>query len=187
MAHQFSHPLAQQFTTALTAAGGELHHAANWSAALGVVDGLLEAWGVQSIVINQEAPLDEVDWLGRWPNRACHVVGRTVGDVRQVCATAEVGLSGCVVALAETGTVGVASGPNQSRLATLLPPIHVALVGAHQITADLFSWVASLSSAPPPAHLALVSGPSKTADIEQVMAVGVHGPKRFVVVVWGNL
>lgn len=177
-------PLPTQFTHALTAAGGEVHHAADWPAALRVVDGLLDLWSVAQIVINQEPPLDGEDWATRWPHVACHVVGRTAGDVRQACATADVGLSGCAIALAETGSVGVESGPNQSRLVTLLPPIHIALVGAHQITADLFSWVAS-RTAPPPAHLALISGPSKTADIEQTMAVGVHGPKRFVVVLYG--
>jgi L-lactate dehydrogenase complex protein LldG len=32
----------------------------------------------------------------------------------------------------------------------------------------------------------LVSGPSKTADIEQTMAIGVHGPKRFIVVLYAD-
>jgi L-lactate dehydrogenase complex protein LldG len=35
-----------------------------------------------------------------------------------------------------------------------------------------------------PAGLTLVSGPSKTADIEQTLAIGVHGPKRLIVLLY---
>jgi L-lactate dehydrogenase complex protein LldG len=35
-----------------------------------------------------------------------------------------------------------------------------------------------------PANVIMISGPSKTADIEQTMAVGVHGPKRLIVVLY---
>jgi L-lactate dehydrogenase complex protein LldG len=34
-----------------------------------------------------------------------------------------------------------------------------------------------------PTNALMISGPSKSADIAQVLAYGVHGPKRMVVIV----
>ncbi|MDQ7030580.1 MAG: lactate utilization protein [Ardenticatenia bacterium] len=105
------------------------------------------------------------------------------GDVRAFAASADVGVSGVEAALAETGTVVVRSGPGRSRLATLLPPVHVAFVPFKRLTVDLFTWLGRRPD-PMPANLVFISGPSKTADIEQTLAVGVHGPVRFIVVLY---
>jgi L-lactate dehydrogenase complex protein LldG len=112
-------------------------------------------------------------------------VGQTPGDLKAVCAAADVGISGADAALAETGSVVISSGPGRSRLATLLPPVHVALVSTTLLTSDLFTWTAARQG-DLPANVVLVSGPSKTADIEQVLAIGVHGPKRFIVVLYDD-
>ncbi|MGB4871273.1 MAG: LUD domain-containing protein, partial [Candidatus Promineifilaceae bacterium] len=85
--------------------------------------------------------------------------------------------------LAETGSVILSSGPAQSRMATLLPPIHIVLLPTSRLTSDIFTWTQARQETIP-ANITLISGPSKTADIEQTMAVGVHGPKRFVVIVY---
>ena len=113
-----------------------------------------------------------------------YVVGQSEGDLREFAATADVGLSGADAALAETGTIAVSSRRKQSRLATLLPPIHAVLFSASLLTTDIFTWVAERKGEHP-SNVTLISGPSKTADIEQTLAVGVHGPKRLVVFLYG--
>ncbi|MCS6844326.1 MAG: lactate utilization protein [Caldilineales bacterium] len=153
--------------------------------ALDLLDRLLADLAVRRAVVNAEPPLSDLDLAGRWPAIAWHVVGRTAGDLRAFCAAADVGLSMADAALAETGTVVVSSGPGKSRLATLLPPVHIALVPATRLTADLFTWTAG-RTVPLPANVVLISGPSKTADIEQTMAIGVHGPKRFIAVLYSD-
>lgn len=87
-------------------------------------------------------------------------------------------------AIADTGTLVLWPSPEEPRLLSLVPPLHVALLSAATIRDTLLSvvrdegWATGL-----PPNVVLVSGPSKTADIEQTLAYGVHGPKRLVVVV----
>ncbi len=176
--------LAGAFTQALTAASGEVIRATTWEEAAERLGALLGQLGARRVVANTEPPLDGLDLPARWPQIAWHIVGQTEGDLRAFCASADVGLSGAQAALAATGTVAVHSGPGHSRLATLLPPVHVALVPTGALAPDLFTWAAARQGRLPSA-LTLISGPSKTADIEQTLAIGVHGPRRFIVVLYG--
>jgi L-lactate dehydrogenase complex protein LldG len=59
----------------------------------------------------------------------------------------------------------------------------VAVVSAGCLTTDVFTWAAARGDLP--ASLNLIGGPSKTGDIAQTLAVGMHGPKRFIVVLYG--
>lgn len=86
-------------------------------------------------------------------------------------------------AIADTGTLVLWPSPEEPRLLSLVPPVHVALLRIATIR-DTFAetlrdegWARGM-----PANALLISGPSKTADIEQTLAYGVHGPKRLVVV-----
>lgn len=177
--------LAERFTQSLMAVKGQVHRASSWDAALETVDELLTELNAQQVVVNDEAPLNTVDFATTRPQLEWFTAGKTAGDLRAFCTTADVGLSSCEAALAETGTVIVASGMGKSRLVTLLPPVHIALVPTSKLTTDIFTWTAARGEAPP-ANVSLVSGPSKTADIEQTMAIGVHGPKQFIVVLYDD-
>lgn len=175
--------LAARFDEALTGVGGEVMRAGSPAAAWDQLGDLLQALGAARVVVNDEVPFTGMDLAQRWPEVEWHVVGRTAGDLRAFCAAADVGLSGADAALAATGSIVIGSGPGKSRLATLLPPVHVALVPTDRLTTDLFTWTAARQGAMP-SNLTLVSGPSKTGDIEQILAVGVHGPKRFIVILY---
>lgn len=175
--------LAARFADALTAAKGECRRAGSLDDALDQLHQLLRELSAGKIVVNAEPPFIELDLPSRWPDFQWHTVGQSDGDLRAFCAAATVGLSGADAALAETGSVIVSSGPGRSRLATLLPEIHLALVPTSSLTADIFTWTASRQGGLP-ANQIIVSGPSKTGDIEQTMAIGVHGPKRFIVILY---
>jgi L-lactate dehydrogenase complex protein LldG len=130
-------------------------------------------------------PISEIDLNVRWPDLSWHLAGQNEGDLRDFAISADMGLSVGQVALAETGSVLVSSGPGMGRLTSLLPPVHVVLVPSSCLTADIFTWTAGRREELP-ASLTLISGPSKTADIEQTMAIGVHGPGRFVAILYND-
>ena len=175
--------LAATFTHALIAAHGEVRRFASWSAAAAHLDDLWRELNAHLVVANAEAPLTALNPAARWPHLTWHWPGADAATWREQCAQADVGLTGAATALAETGTIILPSGPGRSRLTALLPPIHVALVSTASLTPDIFTWPVA-RQAPPPAAITLISGPSKTADIEQTMAIGVHGPKRLVVLLY---
>jgi len=178
----FADPI-NRFSEMVTAGKGEVYQVANLEAALEQVDIILHELQAKQVVVNQVEPFNQFDPAKRWPDFEWHVVGQSKGDLRSFCSTAEVGLSGAEVALAETGSIIVSSGAGRSRLATLLPPVHLAVVPTSKLTTDLFTWTAARQGQVP-ANTVIISGPSKTADIEQVLAIGVHGPKRFIVVLY---
>ncbi len=175
--------LSARFSEALTAAKGEVHKTGDFAGALEEVAHILEDIKATRAIIDYDPLFDEIDLAARWPEVNWHTVGRTDGDLRQFAATADVGISVAKAALAETGSVVVTSGPGRSRFTSLLPPVHLALVPTSRLTPDIFTWIAERDRQFP-SSLTLISGPSKTADIEQTMAVGVHGPGRFVAILY---
>ncbi len=93
-------------------------------------------------------------------------------------------ITGVSAAIAETGTIVCPSGPGLARGASLIPPVHIAIVSAEQIVPDLYDLLVRIGSgAELPTNLNLITGPSKTADIEGILITGVHGPGDVYVLV----
>jgi len=105
---------------------------------------------------------------------------------RQEILAAEIGITSVDWAIAETGTLLLRAGPGRERVASLLPPAHLAIVERSQIVPDLYDAFDRMGSADGgdlPSNMVLITGPSKTGDIELQLTTGVHGPGDCTVLI----
>ena len=95
-----------------------------------------------------------------------------------------VGVTGAFAAIAETGTLMLASGPDTPATVSLVPETHIAVVSAARIVAHMEdAWsLARDELRQMPRAINFVSGPSRTADIDQTIVLGAHGPYRVHIV-----
>jgi L-lactate dehydrogenase complex protein LldG len=93
-------------------------------------------------------------------------------------------LTGCAVAIAETGTVVLDHSAGQgARVLTLVPDHHIVVVRREQIVGRVADAITELDPVRPQTW---ISGPSATSDIELVRVEGVHGPRHLDVVIAGK-
>ncbi|HVO97087.1 MAG TPA: lactate utilization protein [Bryobacteraceae bacterium] len=103
---------------------------------------------------------------------------------RDACASAEVGITSADYALADTGSLVIFTESGESRLLSLLPPCHIAVIERSKIVPSLDDL---LRQRPMPGEnssaMVIITGPSRTGDIEMRLVRGVHGPGEVHVVI----
>ena len=102
---------------------------------------------------------------------------------------AGIGVTGVDYAIAETGSCVIVARQGASRLVSLLPPVHVAVVELGQVLPSLDELFALLrerfGEGDPQSYMNIITGPSRSADIEYQLVTGVHGPGEVHMVIVG--
>ena len=175
--------LIDRFTRELTTLGGSVHHATGAAGVAAIITRLVADQADPKVLMWDERHLPVPGIAAALEHAGLTLLTQDPEHAhscehRHLMATASVGLTGADAALAQTGSLVLASGPGRGRLASLLAPIHVALVRR----AALIGSLPELIAAQPElvtrgANFVCITGPSRTADIEHVLARGVHGPR----------
>lgn len=182
--------MVDSFTRELTALKGVVHRADDDAAAANQVLELIRAQGATRVLAWDD------EWLA--PPRVGAFL-RDAGITLEPCwlppdrdaRTARlealddvvVGLTGAYGALADTGSLALVSGPGRGRIASLLPPVHIAVVRLSQLYPSLPHFMAANPGvAEDGSNLVFITGPSRTGDIELTLTLGVHGPGEVHVI-----
>jgi L-lactate dehydrogenase complex protein LldG len=173
--------MAQRFATELTAVQGEVIRCPTMQDAGQRLAELVSEAGWTSIgamdrsAVHEAAnglPASSLNWrMADWPPARMAQLSASVIEPEAL--------------LADTGSCVIACPTPQDRLLCYLPPACVVVAKASQLYEHLpAAWATLAPRVADPAmqgEFVVVTGPSRTADIEKILILGVHGPKRLVV------
>ena len=102
-----------------------------------------------------------------------------------------VALSFARLGVAETGAIVTFTGKANPATNNLLPEHHIVLIDTADVVAtmeDAWQRIAEeTQKSGRPRGINFIAGPSSTADIEGQLVYGAHGPRRWHVVLLGNI
>ncbi len=134
------------------------------------------------------------------------VQGKDASAHRELSFASDVGITGALCGIAETGTVALSLGGGYSRLISHAPFAHVVLLPVRDIITDTHQFWSRMTDqglyterqaadfgkpktntkgrsqlSPRPPAVVLVTGPSMTADIALTAIRGIHGPGKMLI------
>jgi len=157
--------LLKRFIERWTAVGGEILYPAD----LPLICDWIAREAPGMVVLDDDLPQT---WLEAIPG-SC----RASLALNHRIFAAGLGITTVQGAIAETGTLILTAAHGRARLASLAPPIHLAVLRRDAIVPDLLDACGQFGAG---AATVWITGPSKTADIEGIIVRGVHGPRRVV-------
>ncbi|MBR8534727.1 lactate utilization protein [Carboxylicivirga sediminis] len=98
----------------------------------------------------------------------------------------QVGITGCELLIARTGSVMVSSAVASGRRLNVFPPVHVIIANVDQLVPFLDDAISRFNEKYKdnmPSQATVITGPSRTADIEKTLVMGAHGPKELIVLI----
>ncbi len=192
----FVHPpaddLPAQFVAELSKLEGRVYRCASDTEALDTIQRILVehqataviAWDLAKIGLPGLAALLNQQGITIADSQIAHT-GAARAERLQALDTIPVCISGAEYGIAESGSIIVLSGEGQGRLASLLAPIHIAVLPAARLVRGLGEALTRIQDTygtnifHQRSNLTIITGPSRTADIELTLTLGVHGPREI--------
>ncbi len=170
----------ERFRKSLEAVNGHCLLVRNEREAAEAVQQIVDQTGARHLAISNsplvESVINQVKWEGELLEHAS----------ASALFASDLGLSEAQWGVAETGTLILESDRERHRLVSLVPPVHIALLQAHQIRETLAEALKLVSENGEEAlsrAVTFITGASRTSDIELTLAIGVHGPTQLHVII----
>lgn len=182
--------LVDRFARELEAVNGHVHQVTSDSEAFAQLEALFEQYQAHGYLgwDSEHLPLAGVhDYLTgrgftRGKTRLAHELEARQEEQNEL-AQFEIGVTGALAAVADSGTLMVQMGAGRGRFASLLPVVHIALIKADQLYLSLNHFIRAYPEVNMgSSNTVAITGPSRTGDIEGVLTLGVHGPKELHVI-----
>lgn len=182
--------LVDQFTQELNALAGQVYSAKTSQEVTKIIRQILNKHGAKQLISWGSDWLEPRQLVATLTAAGIEIVDSELPVIaadRKVKLTAldkiKVGLTGAHGALADTGAIALISGPGRGRLASLLPPVHIAILPQQKLYPSLPAFLAAHHEATTAgSNLVFIAGPSRTGDIEMTLTMGVHGPGELYVI-----
>ncbi|RMF99437.1 MAG: hypothetical protein D6741_08535 [Planctomycetota bacterium] len=172
--------MMERFANELAAVQGELFRVADVNAARNQLETLCSEAGYGELVVSGHPLARELATGLSVPIRECsdNPVPRDLADVPVSLVEAE-------YLLADTGSALIDCPTPRDRLLCYLPPACVIVTRTERVREHMPAvWddiAARTAEGDRRGEFVIVTGPSRTADIEKILILGVHGPKRVVI------
>ena len=157
-----------------------VHHIKETEIAATVAN-LCQKYALGQLVIAADVPQEWVpEGVQAWRDEQDRLTNEQIGESKSAV------LTGCALAIAQTGTIVLDGGIAQGRrVLSLLPDYAFCVVRVEQIVGLVTEGIKRLEEAVIQKHqpITFISGPSATSDIELSRVVGVHGPRHLDVLI----
>jgi L-lactate utilization protein LutC len=178
--------LADQFASVLAATGGQAQMVADVREIADVVARVAGEQDSRRVLFAPFGLADEIGLHHHLAARGVELVepsemGRQAGEVT-------VGLTGAVLAVAESGSLLLGGQPGPAGLVSVLPWVHLVLIRARDLVPDIATAFAQLVARLEngDGDWVWITGPSRTADIAHTLVLGAHGPNALHVLILGD-
>lgn len=156
-----------------------------------VIKERIEAYNGNSISTWNDKRFDQYGIFSK-TEAMIHAWDPRMKDNVNVAEQADIGITFCDLALAESGTVVLFSNEEQGRSVSLLPTTYIALVPKSLIVPRMSQAARIIhhrnkAGEFPATCVNFISGPSNSADIEMNLVVGVHGPIKTTYIIISDL